>query len=499
MATYASDGTQSNILFIHDNNAVDGDTITLPTGTFPWTVTLTLTKAITLQGAGAISSTDGGVSLTGSDLTTVIDHHPTPEHKLLGFQVPSGKTSYLTGIRFLSDAGSVNTQAGMIQIGGGANCIRVHHNHFAYAPINPGGPSTIAVYNGVTGVIDHNYFDQDAPGNGPVGVYLQNGSATGDDRWSSPDAYGTNDFIFIEDNKWRNGYLGDANTGGQRWVYRYNTGVMEFNDNDHSSQGYVANHGLTGGRGRSTRLFEFYHNNFSAEAPIGLNKSPIPLSGGTGLIWGNTFTQYRYVTTIDYTRQNNMVYPYGTPPTGWGNCNGTTLQTVWDGPGGGYPALDQPGRGQGDLLSGNFPNIINTRTGAPAQVIQASSPVYIFNNTFNPAGGFSPTPVVGVQAPAALVQANRDYYQQFGTNGEPGSFDGTRGVGQGLLSAMPPTGTLNVGYWATDTQTLYTYNSGGSPVAKYTPYVYPHPLQGGSPPPPPPPQPQGVTGMLFYS
>ena len=31
---WQSDGTPQNIQFIHDNRAVDGDTITLPAGTF---------------------------------------------------------------------------------------------------------------------------------------------------------------------------------------------------------------------------------------------------------------------------------------------------------------------------------------------------------------------------------------------------------------------------------------------------------------------------------
>jgi hypothetical protein len=49
---YNSDGSSTNIQYIHDNLAVDGDTIAIPAGTFSWTTTLTITKAITLQGAG---------------------------------------------------------------------------------------------------------------------------------------------------------------------------------------------------------------------------------------------------------------------------------------------------------------------------------------------------------------------------------------------------------------------------------------------------------------
>jgi hypothetical protein len=483
--TLASDGTQANIQSIHDSQAVDGDIITLPAGSDDWTGTLNITKAITLQGGGAISTTgSGGKTLTGTDVTTVVDRHPSNEHKSLGTQAPNGKTVRVTGICFKSDANTKTTQAGMIQVSGGANSIRIDHCHFLYAASTSGAPSVIAVYGGVTGVIDHNYFDQ-PPGNGPVGIYLQNGVMPGDAAYNQPDDFGTDKFIFIEDNKWRNGYLGDANTGGQRFVYRYNDGNMEFDDNMHISAGYVANHGITGGRGRSTRVHEYYKNTMTARAP-GLNKSPWPINGGTAIIWGETITQYRYATTIGYTRKDNSTYPYGTPPGGWGNCTGTS-GTVWDGPGG-YPCLDQPGRGQGDLLSGNFPNIINTRTGNAATVQQKVSPIYIFNCKLNPAG-FSPISIVGNQA-SSLVQANREFFTQFGQYGEQGTFDGTRGVGEGTSANRPATLNQWVGWWETDTQTLYVGDANKVPRVYYKPYVYPHPLAsgGGTSPTPVPTQ-----------
>ncbi len=86
---------------------------------------------------------------------------------------------------------------------------------------------------------------------------------------------------------------------------------------------------------------------------------------------------------------------------------------------------------------------------------------------------------------APVVNDNRDYYQQFGTNAESGSFDGTKGVGEGLLSARTSTctagpggNTPGVGYWATDTNTLYVCNPTNTWTTYYTPYTYPNPLQG---------------------
>ena len=76
-----------------------------------------------------------------------------------------------------------------------------------------------------------------------------------------------------------------------------------------------------------------------------------------------------------------------------------------------------------------------------------------------------------------MYQDNRDYYQQFGTYGESGSFNGTRGVGQGLFSGISTTCTPGVGYWATDRSTLYVCGpSANTWAAYYEPFPYPHPL-----------------------
>lgn len=455
--------------------AVDGNTVLIPAGTCPWTGMLTVTKAITLQGAGAMSATDGGAATTGTDQTVILDRHPAAQHTLISLGIPSGKVARITGLKILMDGSSLGTQGGEIVVSGGANSIRVDHNHFV---INADASVALAVY-GVTGVIDHNYFDS-GTGNGPINVYLQNGTGTGDAAFAAPDNFGTDNFIFLEDNRWRNGYMGDANTGGQRFIYRYNTMVMESND---SLSGYVANHGMTNNRNRSTRAVEYYGNVVSSPAP-GKNLAPFPFNGGTARVWGNTVTQYRYVVALDYTRKSNATYPYGTTPSGWGNCTGSA-GTVWDGPGG-YPCLDQPGRGMGDLLSGAFPSVINTRTGTPAYVQQALSPIYVWANTLTPAG-YSPVGIVTVAA--GMVQNNREVYQQFGANGEAGSYDGTRGIGQGLAVLRGGTCTTGVGYWATDAGgnwntrngtsqdgALYICTSTNVWTLSYTPYAYPHPL-----------------------
>jgi hypothetical protein len=181
------------------------------------------------------------------------------------------------------------------------------------------------------------------------------------------------------------------------------------------------------------------------------------------------------------TAATNGIFQVGSP---WdGNANVT-----------GYPCLDQPGRALGDLLSGQTnSNLLNTTTGTQTWPHQVLTPVYVWNNTFTPAGVNGPVIVQGTPGNPSHKNFtnNVDYYMQFSAYGNSGSFNGTTGVGEGLLSARPATCTagtdpktggsaLGVGYWATDTNTLYVCNPTNTWTAYYTPYTYPHPLNGGA-------------------
>jgi len=182
------------------------------------------------------------------------------------------------------------------------------------------------------------------------------------------------------------------------------------------------------------------------------------------------------------------------PPNGWGDC-GTHFDgtgSVWDqNATTGYRCIDSVGVGAGDLLSGNFPNKINTVTGTQSWPHQAQEPIYEWMDSWTlvpQSGGF----FWGNEATAVIVQ-NSDYYLDCSPSSLSGctSFDGTQGVGHGTLAARPTTCTKGVGYWATDQG---NWNQSGNGFGQgelflctatdtwtlyYTPLTYPHPLTAG--------------------
>ena len=472
----------------------NGDIISIPSGTCTWTGTTVISQAfnnsVTIQGAGAVSATTGGASTTGTDATVIIDNinYSGGPASMMRFTTTSGKSFRLTGMAILQNSSSSVANSAIVNIIGSSTSVRVDHCHF-YMQMG----SYQLRFDGPLGVVDHNFFDG-INGWGGIAFHLEGSSGVGNEQWAASDQFGTSNFMYVEDSLINRSSLGDAHDGG-RYVIRYCT--MTSSD---STAPQMYNHGLTPSLGRSMRAAEFYQNNLSETYTNGVGQPTFANNGGTTLYWGNTVRGYREAIYVDYTRKNNATYTYPAPPSGWGYCGTANGPTNWDQntSSSGYGCLDQPGRGAGDLLSGSFPNVLDSRTGTIAWPQQALSPIYIWANTFTPASGFSPVSLISI-GDSSLLADNQDYYQQFGTYGESGSFKGTTGVGQGLYSAIPsackagPGGnTPGVGYWATDQNTLYVCNPTNTWTAYYTPYTYPHPLTQTDPAPVPPTNVQAV-------
>jgi len=480
----------------------DGDIISIPSGTCTWTGSTTLTatfnKSVTIQGAGALYSTSGGAGTTGSDLTTIINN--VSVSSLMIFTTVAGKSFRFTGVFFEDNSSSQVETNGVLDIAGTSASVRVDHCHFF---LYPNGAQGLRVEDSVQGVADHNFFDtQSTSLNNDIafhnGIGWNGGSSSdnADNSWTDTEHWGSSKFFFVEDSRFNNGDISDAHDGA-RYVLRYCTITGDGNSNQQ-----VYNHGLTDSRARGTRAAEVYNNTFTQAGNKG---SPFySLNSGTLLFWGNITTGgLQNAMTIGYdfrtTAGGGGNYKYVAPPNGWGFC-GTAAggPTNWDGNlnSSGYACLDQPGRGSGQLLNGQpFPNVLNSVTGTIAWPHEALSPIYVWNNTYSPRY-YTSSPLVGIGSASGIVSDNRDYYQQFGTLAESGSFNGTKGVGQGLLSARPSTCTAGtdpmtggtapgVGYWATDQSTLYVCNPTNTWTVYYTPYTYPHPLTQVAPPAPP--------------
>jgi len=367
------------------NSASEGDTVAIPAGQCTWTANVSTSKRLTIQGAG-IGQT---VLIDGVSKAT---YPNIPQ--MFSWNVPDAGLSRMTGITWRGGGVVDPNNGGMIQISGTAAQFRMDHNEF-----KPNGTRAVGVYGYVRGVIDHNIFDVSS-GNG-FGLYIFHntwnlpGSDFGDASWAAPDTMGTAEALFVEDNTFVNNQTvlpyQWANDGwmGSRVVYRYNTYTNTL----------WANHGTeTGGRWRSQRQFEIYNNTFALTNGA-VFPSFIGIRGGTGVIYNNTATvtggaYINQFADLQNYRQTDLTRSYAP----WGFCQGTN---AWDGNNDnlGYPCFDQPGRGQGGLLSGFDP----TPVGWPRQAL---SPIYAWNNTVN--GGTAKANVVSL---APVVAEDRDFYQ----------------------------------------------------------------------------------------
>src|SRR5215475_14898030 len=127
---WPSDGSEANVQAIHDTNAHDGDTITLPAGTFIWITGVSLTKGVTVRGQTSITGA-GTANCTANDQTIIIDETPRGRHLRLGqprrrpgrpagalfkVTIPAGKSFRLTGITFKNGSETQYANGGAIKL-----------------------------------------------------------------------------------------------------------------------------------------------------------------------------------------------------------------------------------------------------------------------------------------------------------------------------------------------------------------------------------------------
>ena len=262
---YHSDGSVASVQALH-NAAHDGDTITIPAGTFDWTQRLFITKAITLQGQTTVTGA-GTKNPTVNAITIARDQGPRGTGQKVGMITVTNNTGSLVRITGIAFERGDSTQTAGSQDNGVVQFVSSgspsFNNRIDHCSINDLYHYVGIAFNGWTfGVADHNVIR--VSGN-RYAVYWQNskygGKDNGEGSWTDYPWFGTNKFFFLENNSFfRPAHatytLIDGIKGG-RAVFRYN---YFFN-------GPIGSHGTEGGL-RGTRCKEVYNNTFDADASI---------------------------------------------------------------------------------------------------------------------------------------------------------------------------------------------------------------------------------------
>jgi hypothetical protein len=553
-------------------SAHDGDTVRVPAGTASWTSTLTLTKGISLAGAN-VTATD--------DRTVILDDVKTSNRggvQIIQASIKAGQSLRISGITFRAGSRTTKPTSGAaIHIKDGAvgsalkapcDSLRIDHCHFDR--LNQQG---IRIDGWFCGVIDHCQWDTPESGNIFIGTISHStwgggSNVKGNGSWADPNYFGTERFIFLEDNVINNnaqvvtsGTLDAEN--GARYIFRHNL----------VKNTQPVTHGTESGGYRGARAEEIYNNTFNFTT---LKLGGQLLRSGTLLIWGNTYTANstgNHIRKLTVFREDSSswkgggasgnnawdvndtegdgtnvsghsphLYLSGTHtgasnstslqvsgagwttdqwvgcsvtnlnqrnPQGFQVCSYVTSNTsdtmffAYNGNGRQLKfnqgdkfqiyrcliALDQPGRGKGDLLrfvvQGSSGSYYNTATGGTAWPHQALEPVYCWNNSVN---GTLNSPIGTVASPYPTVRKDRDYYNYATPVGGAQAI----GVGSGTLADRPARCPPGVAYWATDQGEwdsthdgpdgqLYICTAPNNWSFYYEPYTYPHPLVSGSP------------------
>ena len=412
--------------------ASSGDTVYIPACDVTWDgvqLTMLSSKPITLQGSG-----DATTKITSINTTLgVIGAHR------------------ITGIQFILNGTSANGQ--LLVKGAGW---RIDHCTFTSLT----GTSRMSIFVNSTnistypkGLIDNNLFTD-----GRIVIAFTDQISEARYRRHLPlsSLIGTEDNVFVEDNIFTKSAISnviDASNLTGAYVARFNTVIGPAN---------IFIHPFATATNRGPTHWEIYGNTLNAGDEV-WDFAGAFIRAGTGMIFNNAWTNFGYEVGFDNLRTETSI-------TTAGLCNGSS---PWDGNdlANGWPCRDQIGRGPDITLA----------TDASPYPDQESAPAYLWGNT----GDGSSASVRSINNSADWIAANRDYYN------EAADFDGTVGVGSGLKAAMPATCTTGVGYWATDEADwntleagadgqLYKCTSTDTWELYYTPYAYPHPLQGRS-------------------
>ena len=341
---YHSNGSAANVQQIHDTQAVNGDTITVPAGIFSWSARVNLTKAIILQGATTCNSSTG----VCNDQTIILDNIPRNLNRGL-IELRGNAGQRVSGLTFQPGLTSWGYN-GLIKVEAGTTPVRIDHCHFHGCYWQP----QIGVFSQNWGVVDHNVMDNNVLGNGGF-VHFWPGSDTdlGDSLFEQPAGFGGPNFLFLEDNFMDGGC--DLTAGG-KMVVRHCIITGNNSLGEHGT-------GRTFPNGRGGRAYEVYNCEFRYNNNHSSLDGP---DGGSAVYHDNVVSPHTYGIASQVYR---AFQSYG-PPFGLADGNNpwdlNDAQTHRP-----LRILDQPGLGAGAHINRN----------APAWPNQATEPMYSWNNT----------------------------------------------------------------------------------------------------------------------
>jgi len=419
--------------------SITGDTINVPAGTSTWSsaISIPAAKDLTIIGAG-IGNTN--ITCSSGSCFQIAQSGSSSESRISGFSFINGIID-LTGLQ-------------------GGKVVRIDHNSFTASSL-----ATWDIAGWTDGVHPSVLIDSNILHNQRFVIHGTWGELT-DGPWQhqiwaqQPPKGSWPNIVYIESNTITADIspinMPDSARGG-RFVFRFNT-IQGIYTEAHGVQGNV----------RSVQWWEIYNNEYANTGQYFF----MFIRGGSGFIFDNTYALDREIS-FNIQRSCESVATAG-------QCNG---ESNWDGntvDEYGYPCRDQIGRSY------------DTTQWSPGEAYsQPLTPAYIFNNKYSAAEidlEFHQDPYCA-EAETYHAIENRDYYLL------DGSFDGTTGIGRGVLASIPATCTTGVGYWATDQGNwnqsgddgvLYKCTSTDTWEVYYTPYAYPHPLRGEGEPEPTP-------------